>query len=101
MKSIVLFGHRKIYKTREVEDRLFKVLEEKVKEGFLSIKVGTHGEFDKLAIGCCKALKRKYPKLDVSIVFTTLTILKKDEYGFSIADIYKEYGFNTCIYDIE
>lgn len=100
--TICFFGHRKIY-CKDIKERLLTAVEEQIKNGADSFIIGTHGDFDTLSLTVCRELRNKYPQIKISVVFTTLTILKKDNYddeiGSSIADYYKDV--ETMIYDIE
>ena len=51
--EIVFFGHRKIFKEKEIRQRLLDCIEQHILNGAKRFKVGTHGEFDSLALSVC------------------------------------------------
>lgn len=59
--------------------------------------MGTHGEFDKLALQSCRKLREEYPELQIEVVITGLhTIQKDEEWGSApYADV------STVLYDVE
>lgn len=99
-KTITFLGHRKVLKRDIIKKRLLELLKEKIPQGYLNVLVGNHGEFDELALNCCLEFKKTIENLDITLVFTSLTILKK-EYGYSLNDHYKRIGCKTMMYDIE
>ena len=98
MKNICFFGHRNLW-GRDIRDRLKNELQSHL-EDEVHCFVGTHGEFDSLALSVCRELRRTYKNLKITVIFTSLNILKKDkELEYSIADNYDDV--ETMIYDIE
>ena len=98
MKKVCFFGHRNLW-GRNIKDRLLKQVES-ICDDEVHCLIGTHGEFDGLALSVCRELKRKYSNLKVTVIFTSLNILKKDKDSeYSIADYYDDV--ETMIYDIE
>ena len=70
-------GHRKIF-AKDIKERLTNAIETEIKNGCSSFIVGTHGEFDGLALNACKQLRRTYKELDIEVVITSLNVIKKD-----------------------
>ena len=98
MKNICFFGHRNLW-GKDIRDRLKKELESHLNED-VHCKIGTHGDFDSLALSVCRELRRTYKNLKITVIFTSLNILKKDkELEYSVADNYSDV--ETMIYDIE
>lgn len=66
--------------------------------------MGTHGDFDKLALSACRELRKKYKDIITEVVLTSLNklrpeIAKDDIFG---DDIYTPYSdVKTTMYDIE
>lgn len=98
--EIVFFGHRKIYKENIIRQRLLDCVELHILNGAKRFKVGTHGDFDKLALSVCCELRNKYKDIKITAVFTTLSFLTKKE-DYSIADDYKRNNIETMVYPIE
>ena len=100
-KTIAFFGHREIYKQEIIKIKLMEILEEKVLQGYTNFLIGKHGDFDKIALKCCLELKSNNNNINIIIVLTTLSLLKKDKFGFCDLDYYVNKGCQTMIYDIE
>lgn len=102
MKTIAFFGHRQIFNKQLIEERLIKVIEEVIPQGFGRVLIGCHGDFDDIALSTCLDCKKTlFNKLSINVVLTSLTFLKKDEYGNSRVDTYKTKGCETLFYDVE
>ena len=102
MKTIAFFGHRKIYNDKEIRERLKEILSEKLSDGYSRVLVGRHGDFDSLALSTCLEFKLKEKdNLNIGIVLTSLSILKKDVFNSKNLDVYKNRGCETIIYEIE
>lgn len=98
-KTCSLCGHRILYSAMKIEKRLFQEIENLIKDGCSIFKIGTHGAFDQLALSVCRQLKTQYPHIKIQVVFTSLSAFVKDEYGFCLADLYKDV--ETITYPIE
>ena len=99
-KKICLFGHRKILvKIQQLKDNLKLEIEKWVNNGFKTVLIGTHGQFDALVLSVCNELKKIYLDLKIYVVFTSMASLKKDKNGFSNIDCFK--FVNTCLYPVE
>lgn len=90
-------GHRKIA-GKNVKQRLIQTIEKYINIGVNDFIVGTHGEFDNLALSVLRELRNTYKDIKICVVFTTLNVLKKEDYS-SIMDYYKDV--ETTIYDFE
>lgn len=93
---ISFFGHSYIFNVQEVRKRLLAFVESKIKRGAKHFLIGTHGDFDQLALSVCKELKQKY-EIEICLVFTSLTILK--EKGEVAKNLFGDITLVT--YDIE
>lgn len=74
-----LFGHRFVYDSSLVRDRLYEILEEIIKSGIKKFLVGTHGEFDSLAVGVLRKLREKYQEIEINVVMTGVGLLGERE----------------------
>lgn len=98
-KICSLFGHRRIWKQEEVKQKLKLELEKQIQNGFNRFLVGTHGDFDSIALSVLRDLRKIYQDIKISAVFTSLYPFKKDEFGFSISQLYEDV--ETFSYPIE
>ncbi len=101
-KTITFFGHREIFNYDEIKKRLMEILKEKIKKGYREFLIGIHGEFDSMALSGCLYYKTNLDKgIRISIVLTSLAVLKKGRVGYNNIEYYKSVGCDTMIYDIE
>lgn len=98
--EIVFFGHRKIFNKTKVRQRLLDCVEQHILNGAKKFKVGNHGEFDKLALSVCCELRNKYKDIKITVVFTSLSFLTKQD-DYAVADYYKDLKVETMVYPIE
>ena len=97
-KTIAFFGHRHLW-GRNIRERLKKEIESNLCDELCCL-VGTHGEFDNLVLSVCREIRKSYPLLKITVVFTSLNVLKKKQGElYSTADMYRDV--KTIIYDIE
>ena len=102
MKTIAFFGHRQIYDLHAVQEKVIKTLKDIIPQGGANLLIGCHGDFDNIVLSACLDYKKNINHdIKIIIVLTSFSFLKKDEYGFSRADFYKEKGCETIFYDIE
>lgn len=89
-------GHRQIF-AKTLPQRLIDAIKAKITSGCFSFTMGTHGEFDRLALRSCRQLREKYPELQIEVVLTSLhTIQKSDKW-----DSVPYSDVRTVLYDIE
>ena len=102
MKNIAFFGHSRVYDKHQLNKKLFELLKVYVPQGYTNFLVGCHGDFDKLVCSTCKNYKTNLKQnVKINVVLSSLSFLTKNQYGFSKADIYKNDGYETIIYEIE
>ena len=70
-------GHRKVF-AKGIRDRLIAAILTEIENGCTTFTMGTHGEFDRLALTACRNLRRTYKALDIEVVITSLNTIKKD-----------------------
>ena len=100
MKTICFLGHRQFH-PRDLEKRLSSAIKENISsdEDVLFL-MGRHGDYDKLALSVCRQIRKEYPRVKITVVFTSLAILRKpEEEMYSVADMYDDV--DTMIYNIE
>lgn len=87
-------GHRQILH-KDVEKRLYTAIESKILQGCRYFTMGTHGDFDKLALKVCRTLRKKYTHIVIEVVLTSL-------HGIDKSTKYKPYAdVQTIIYATE
>ncbi len=89
-------GHRRII-AKDIEERLKNAIHTEIANGCTAFTMGTHGEFDSLALNMCRRLRSTYSDIEIEVVITSLNIVKKNgEYEVApYADV------KTVIYEIE
>lgn len=101
-KEISLIGHSDCL-PRDIEERISNAVKEQINLGCNSFVMGTHGDFDRIAMSVCKNLQKEYETLFFEVVITSLNQIKPivtvDEFG--ICKDYPYGGINTIMYDIE
>ena len=71
-------GHRKVF-AKDISERLVAAIKEEIANGCTSFTMGTHGEFDEIALSVCRKLRREYGDLKIEVVITSLTAVKKQD----------------------
>lgn len=102
-KNICFIGHRKIW-GENVRDRLKRAVEDEIRGVGEFFTMGTHGDFDRMALGVCREMREKFNGIRIEVVLTSLKVLKKeivfdDEYGKEYVVPYSDV--ETIMYDIE
>lgn len=87
-------GHRQIF-ADNVGERLTDAILSEVKNGCREFTMGTHGDFDTLALDACRRLRRTYPEIRIEAVITSLNTIKKEDASSPYADV------NTVMFEIE
>ena len=96
MRKTAFIGHRQVF-GKGAHERIMCEVEKQINLGCKSFTMGTHGEFDKLALSACRSLRKKYPDIEIEVVITSLNTIKKDsEFNTApYADV------KTVMFDIE
>ena len=71
MKKIAFIGHRNVWK--DFRNKLSDRVKEYIEEGYMFFTMGTHGEFDRMALSVCRELKKRYKDIKIEVVITSLT----------------------------
>lgn len=90
-KTIAFFGHR-VLRNTDIRERVKRAVESNICDNVCCL-IGTHGDFDRLALAVCRELRKIHSHIKIRVVFTTVKALQKD------ADMYGDV--ETMIYDIE
>ena len=103
MRKVCFIGHRQIF-DRSVKERLKTAIENEIKNGCEFFTMGTHGEFDELALSVCRELRKIYKDIKIEVVITSLKKIEKqllydDEFGKEYEIPYSDVS--TIMYEIE
>ena len=94
MRTKAFIGHRRIRQNNLAEE-LNLTIEGQIHSGCTHFIVGSHGEFDRLALSACRTLRKQYPELVIEVVITSLCAVNTDNFGQRYDDI------ATVLYEIE
>ena len=103
-KKICFIGHRHIYNYKEIREKLYNIVEEEIKNGCKFFTMGTHGEFDEMALRVCRKLRKVYTDIEIEVVITSFKTIEPiidhdpifgDEKYIPYSDV------KTIMYDIE
>ncbi|MGN1060288.1 MAG: hypothetical protein ACI4QN_01000 [Candidatus Coproplasma sp.] len=97
MSRTGFIGHRKIF-AKTLEKRLTDTMTAQIRNSCRFFTMGTHGEFDNLALNICRRLRESYPDLVIEVVITNLNAINctvGNDYQSPYADV------KTVMYDIE
>lgn len=89
-------GHRQVL-AKNIYEKLVETIEAQIQNGCKSFTMGTHGEFDRLALSACRNLRRQYKDIEIEVVLTSLHTLEKQ----NKLDIPPYSDVKTVIYEIE
>lgn len=82
-KTIAFIGHRNVYQTKIVEERLQKVVEQYIADGCSHFFMGTHGEFDQMALRVCRSARKNHLDIKIEVVLTSYhTVEKKHDIDY-------------------
>ena len=98
--KIVFIGHRNINQYNRIKAKLYSELKKQIENGSKFFTMGTHGDFDKLALCVCRELRKIYKDIKIEVVVTSFSEIKPIIYGteknYTLYDDVK-----TVMYDIE
>lgn len=89
-------GHRRIF-AKNIRERLADAIQTEIDNGCRLFTMGTHGEFDSLALNICRQLRNTYADLEIEVVITSLNAIKKD----GGLDTVPYADVKTVMYEIE
>ena len=89
-------GHRQIF-SKTLPQRLIEAIKAEKKRGCFLFTMGTHEEFDRLALQSRRKLRGEHPELEIEVVLTNLHAIQKGDKwdGAPYSDV------STVLYDIE
>ena len=74
-----------------------EIIKSELNEGYNKFYIGTHGNFDNMALEVCRFLRKIYKDMEINIVLTSLNVLKKEYKN----DYIPYQDVNTFMFDIE
>lgn len=100
--KVCFIGHRNIYEN--IREKLKETVENEIKNGCKFFTMGTHGDFDKLALSVCRELRTTYKEIKIEVVITSFKsiepIIDHDEiFGDEKYTPYEDV--ETIMYNIE
>ena len=69
-KRVCFIGHRKIG-FGPIRERLKNAILEEINSGCKFFTMGTHGEFDNMALSVCKGLRNIHKEIEIEVVLTS------------------------------
>ena len=102
--KICFIGHRYIFQDKELREKLFNIIKEKIQNGYKVFTMGTHGEFDKLVLSVCREIRNIFNEIEIEVVITSFkTIEALIEHDLIFGDTkYLPYkDVKTVMFDIE
>ena len=101
--SVAFIGHRQIF-DRDLESRLYSAVETEIKKSCKTF-MGTHGDFDIMALAVCRSLRKIYKDIKIEVVITRLAQIRPTivDHSYEFGDeVYKPYeNVETVMFDIE
>ncbi len=71
MRKTAFIGHRQIF-ANTLNKRLVAAITNEIKSGCLNFTMGTHGDFDRLALSTCRTLRNLYHDISIEVAITSL-----------------------------
>lgn len=99
---VCFIGHRDIFEN--IREKLKEAVENEIKNGADFFTMGTHGDFDRMALGVCRELRKTYKHITIEVVITSFKtiepIIDHDEI-FGDEKYYPYADVQTTMYNIE
>lgn len=98
MNKTVFIGHRQIF-ANTLSERLTEAITKQIQNGCINFTMGSHGDFDNLALSCCQKLHSIYPDINIELVITSLNGIKTNCAATDGSSPF--FGVKTVMFDIE
>ena len=69
-RKTTFIGHRDFLPS-DIEQRLKSVVQKEIDSGCRNFIIGSHGEFDRLALSVCRSLREIYPDIKIEVAITS------------------------------
>lgn len=99
-RRIAFIGHRYI-EWDVVKSKLTHAISNEIANGCDSFVMGAKGEFDRLALGICKDLRKSNGDIDIEVVITSMNEIKPRYDNVYGGMVYPLKDVKTVMYDIE
>ena len=76
-RKTAFIGHRQVCFIEKVKERLQNAIEQCINDGCSHFLMGTHGEFDKMALDACRFARKQHPNINIEVVLTSYHIIEK------------------------
>lgn len=96
MSKTAFIGHKQIF-SKTLFSQLIEAIANEIMHGCTSFLIGSHGEFDDLALSACRKLRQTYPDIEICVVVTSLHAIEK----YSNTDGFPDLEVDTLMYEIE
>lgn len=96
-RKTAFIGHRQVCFIEKVKERLQNAIEQCINDGCSHFLMGTHGEFDKMALDACRFARKQHPNINIEVVLTSYHIIEKKD----SLDYVPYQDVETVIFDIE
>ncbi len=102
-RKIAFIGHREVLDLK-MRVKLLDEVKRQIEGGCKFFTMGTHGEFDEMALSVCRELRNIYKDIKIEVVITSFKKLEKqllydDEFGKEYETPYSDVS--TVMYEIE
>lgn len=102
-RKIAFIGHREVLDLK-MRGKLLDEVKRQIEGGCKFFTMGTHGEFDEMALSVCRELRKTYKDIKIEVVITSFKKLEKqllydDEFGKEYETPYSDVS--TVMYEIE
>ncbi len=104
-KKVCFIGHRHLWgRGCEIKEKLYEEVEKQIQNGCKFFTMGTHGEFDALALSVCRELRDIYKDIEIEVVITSFKEIEPIiDYNpiFGIEKYTPYSDVKTAMYNIE
>lgn len=96
-RKTAFIGHRQVCFIEKVKERLQNAIEQCINDGCSHFLMGSHGDFDQMALNACRSARKNHPDIQIEVVLTSYhTIEKKHD-----IDYVPYQDVQTVMFDIE
>lgn len=78
-RKTAFIGHRQVCFIEKVKERLQNAIEQCINDDCSHFLMGTHGEFDKMALDACRFARKQHPNINIEVVLTSYHIIEKKD----------------------
>ena len=98
MAKTTFIGHRRIYyESEQIKQRLIAAIYDRINGGCRSFIVGSHGEFDEMALAALRAARKKGDDITIEVAVTSISKINKKKGS----DFVPYEDVKTVMFDVE